>query len=446
MRKILKYVAIALVVLIVAGGIAFYVASRPDIARFSTAELSGRVPVMASQRPEQFPTMKVLEATGWPAGEAPRAAKGLTVARFAEGLDHPRSMLVLPNGDVLVAEAQSPPRKDSGIEGKVMKSLMGKAGAGGPSANRITLLRDANGDGKAEVKTAYITGLNSPYGMALVGKTLYVANTHAILAFPYVEGETKMSGKPKKIADLPAKGTNRHWTKSLVAAPNGWLYVGVGADSNIGEKGMGNETRRASVLEVRPENGYVRTYAAGIRNPVGLAYYPGSDRLWAVVNERDMLGSDVVPDYMTTVDEGDFFGWPWYYWGGFVDPRVPPEEEDRRQYVKRPDYALGAHVAPLGFTFTDKLALGERWANGALIARHGSWNREPVAGYDVIFVKFGANGKPVDALPVPFLDQFLAKDGKTTRGRPADVKVAKDGSALVADDTGNMIWRVAKAG
>jgi glucose/arabinose dehydrogenase len=190
----------------------------------------------------------------------------------------------------------------------------------------------------------------------------------------------------------------------------------------------------------------VRTYAAGIRNPVGLAYYPGSDRLWAVVNERDMLGSDVVPDYMTTVDEGDFFGWPWYYWGGFVDPRVPPEEEDRRQYVKRPEYALGAHVAPLGFTFTDRLALGERWANGALIARHGSWNREPVAGYDVIFVKFGTNGKPVDALPVPFLDQFLAKDGKTTRGRPADVKVAKDGSALVADDTGNVIWRVAKAG
>ncbi|WP_257548799.1 sorbosone dehydrogenase family protein [Sphingopyxis sp. DBS4] len=446
MRKILKIAGLVLALLIVVAVAAYYWLSRPDVARFSTAELSGRVPVMAAQRGQVIPTMNVPEATSWPAGQAPHAAEGLTVARFAEGLDHPRSIFVLPNGDVLVAEAESPPRDTSGIENKIMARLMSKAGAGGQSANRITLLRDADGDGKAEVKSAYITGLNSPYGMALVGKTLYVANTDAILAFPYVEGETKMSGKPKKIADLPAKGTNRHWTKSLVAAPNGWLYVGVGADSNIGEKGMGNETRRASVLEVRPENGYVRTYAAGIRNPVGLAYYPGSDRLWAVVNERDMLGSDVVPDYMTTVDEGDFFGWPWYYWGGFVDPRVPPEEEDRRQYVKRPDYALGAHVAPLGFTFTNGLALGERWANGALIARHGSWNREPVAGYDVIFVKFGANGKPVDALPVPFLDQFLAKDSKTTRGRPADVKVAKDGSALVADDTGNMIWRVAKAG
>lgn len=446
MRKILKYVAIALVLLIIAGGIAFYVASRPDVARFSTAELSGRVPVMASQRPERFPTIKVLEATGWPAGEAPRAAEGLAVARFAEGLDHPRSMLVLPNGDVLVAEAQSPPREDSGVEGAVMKSLMGKAGAGGASANRITLLRDADGDGKAEVKTAFITGLNSPYGMALVGKTLYVANTDALLAFPYVEGETRMSGKPTKIVDLPAKGTNRHWTKSLVAAPNGRLYIGVGADSNIGEKGMAAEIRRAAILEVRPESKYMRTYAAGLRNPVGLAYYPGSDQLWTVVNERDMLGSDLVPDYLSDVDEGDFYGWPWYYWGGFIDPRVPPESEDRRQYVKRPKYALGAHVAPLGFTFTNGLTLGDRWANGALIALHGSWNRDPIAGYDVVFVKFGANGKPVDALPIPLLDQFVAKDGKTTRGRPADVKVAKDGSALVADDTGGVIWRVAKAG
>jgi glucose/arabinose dehydrogenase len=447
MRKILKYAALALLVLLIAGGVTLYIMSRPDVARFSTAELSGRVPVMASQRTETFPTVNVPEATSWPAGQAPRAAQGLTVARFAEGLDHPRTMLVLPNGDVLVAESQSPPRKDGGVQGAVMKSLMGKGGAGRrPSANRITLLRDADGDGKAEVKSAYITGLNSPYGMALVGDTLYVANTDALLAFPYVEGETKMSGKPAKVVDLPAKGTNRHWTKSLVAAPNGWLYIGVGADSNIGEAGMNREFRRASVLEVRPENKYMRTFAAGIRNPVGLAFYPGTDRLWTVVNERDMLGSDLVPDYLTDLDEGDFYGWPWYYWGGFVDPRVEPEAEDRRQYVKRPEYGLGAHTAPLGFTFTEGLDLGERWANGALIARHGSWNREPVAGYDVVFVKFGANGKPERALPITLLDQFLGKDGKTTRGRPADVKVAKDGSALVADDTGGVIWRVAKAG
>lgn len=446
MRKIMKYAALALLLLLIVGGITFYIMSRPDVARFSTAELSGRVPVMASQKTESFPTMNVPEATSWPAGQAPRAAQGLAVARFAEGLDHPRTMLVLPNGDILVAESQSPPRDTSGIEGKVMSSLMGKGGTGRkPSANRITLLRDADGDGKAEVKTAYISGLNSPYGMALVGSTLYIANTDALLAFPYVAGETKMSGKPTKLVDLPAKGTNRHWTKSLAVAPNGWLYIGVGADSNIGEKGMGNEVRRASVLEVRPENKYMRTFAAGIRNPVGLNFYPGSDRLWTVVNERDMLGSDLVPDYLTDVTEGDFYGWPWYYWGGYIDPRVEPEAEDRREYVKRPEYGLGAHTAPLGFTFTQGLDLGDRWANGALIALHGSWNREPVSGYSVVFVKFGANGKPVNALPVTVLDQFLAKDGKTTRGRPADVKVAKDGSALVADDTGGVIWRVAKS-
>jgi len=447
MRKILKYVLLALLLILIVGGITLYIMSRPDVARFSVAETSGRVPVMGAQDAQTIPTINVPEATSWPAGQAPRAAAGLTVQRFAEGLDHPRTILVLPNGDVLTAESQSPPRKDGGIEGAVMKNLMGKGGTGRrPSANRITLLRDADGDGKAEIKTAYITGLNSPYGMALVGDTLYVANTDALLAFPYVAGETKMSGKPVKIVDLPAKGTNRHWTKSLAAAPNGWLYIGVGADSNIGEKGMNREFRRAAVLEVRPENKYMRTFAAGIRNPVGVAFYPGSDQLWTVVNERDMLGSDLVPDYLAEVDEGDFYGWPWYYWGGFVDPRVEPEAEDRRQYVRRPAYALGAHTAPLGMTFTQGLDLGERFANGALIARHGSWNREPVSGYDVVFVKFGANGKPAEALPIALLDQFLGKDGKTTRGRPADVKVAGDGSALVADDTGGVIWRVAKAG
>jgi len=445
MRKILKYALLALLLILIIGGITLYILSRPDVATLSTAETSGRVPVMAPQNAQTIPTMNVPEATKWPAGQAPRAAAGLRVARFAEGLAHPRTIFVLPNGDVLVAESESPPRDTSGIEGQVMGRMMSKAGAGGKSANRISLLRDADGDGRAEVKTAYITGLNSPYGIALVGKTLYVANTDALLAFPYTEGETAMSGKPTKIVDLPAAGTNRHWTKSLVAAPNGWLYIGVGADSNIGEKGQANENRRARILEVRPEQKYMRTFAAGIRNPVGLAFYPGSDQLWTVVNERDMLGSDLVPDYLSDIDEGDFYGWPWYYWGGFVDPRVEPEAEDRRQYVKRPNYALGAHTAPLGMTFTTGLDLGDRFANGALIARHGSWNREPVSGYDVVFVKFGANGRPADVLPITLLDQFLAKDGKTTRGRPADVKVAKDGSALIADDTGGVIWRVSKA-
>ncbi len=443
MRTILKFTAFALFLLIIAAGITLYAMSRPDTARFSTAELSGRVPVMASQRAETIPTMNVPEATGWAAGQTPHAAANLTVARFAEGLEHPRKMLVLPNGDVLVAETESPPRDSSGIEGMIMKNLMDKGGAGGKSANRITLLRDANGDGKAEVKTAYITGLNSPYGMALVGDTLYVANTDALLAFPYKADETTMSGKPVKIVDLPAAGTNRHWTKPMVANADGTrLYIGVGSDSNIGEFGPAREVRRARIMEVRPKQNYIRTFASGIRNPSGLAYNPATGDLWAVVNERDMLGSDLVPDYLAHIDEGDFFGWPWYYWGGYIDPRVAPEAEDRREYVRRPEYGLGAHVAPLGMTFTQGLDLGDAWSNGVLIARHGSWNRKPASGYDVVFVKFGANGRPSDALPLSFLDGFLAKDDKTTLGRPADVQVAKDGSALVADDSGGIIWRV----
>lgn len=442
MRKFLKPVLIALLALLIAGGLVIYFLTRPDVARFSTAELSGRVPVMASQNSEIFPTIRIPDVQGWADGSKPRAAEGLDVALFAKDLDSPRTMLVLPNGDVLVAESRSPERKDGGIQGAVMKGLMSKAGASGPSANRISLLRDADGDGAAEIKTAYIEGVNSPYGMVLSGDTLYVAATDALLAFPYKAAETKMSGQPKKIADLPAKGTNRHWTKSLALAPNGWLYVGVGADSNIGETGMNAEHRRAAVLEVRPENGYVRTFAAGIRNPVGLAFYPGSDRLWTVVNERDMLGSDLVPDYLSDVGEGDFYGWPWYYWGGHIDHRVDPEIESRRQYTKRPKYALGAHTAPLGMTFTAGQKLGDRFANGALIARHGSWNREPAAGYDVVFVQFGKNGLPTNTLPITVLDQFLAEDGKTTRGRPADVQIAKDGSALVADDGAGVIWRV----
>jgi glucose/arabinose dehydrogenase len=442
MRKFLKPLLLILLGLLIVGGLVLYYLSRPDIARFSTAELSGRVPVMASQKSEILPTVRIADVTGWAEGTKPRAAEGLQTALFAKDLDSPRTMLVLPNGDILVAESRSPERKDGGIQGAIMKKLMAKAGASGTSANRISLLRDADGDGVAELKTAYIEGVNSPYGMVLSGDTLYVAATDALLAFPYKAGETKNSAKPKKIADLPAKGTNRHWTKSLALAPNGWLYVGVGADSNIGESGMNAEYRRASVLEVRPENGYVRTFAAGIRNPVGLAFYPGSDRLWTVVNERDMLGSDLVPDYLTDVAEGDFYGWPWYYWGGYVDHRVDPELDSRRQYTKRPKYGLGAHTAPLGMTFTTGQKLGERFNNGALVARHGSWNRDPAAGYDVVFIPFGSNGLPTNTLPITVLDQFLAADGKSTRGRPADVQIAKDGSALVADDGAGVIWRV----
>jgi glucose/arabinose dehydrogenase len=448
MRKILRYLAIGLAVLIVAGGVTFYVMSRPDVARFSTAELSGRVPVMAGIRPENVPTVRIPDVTGFPAGAAPVPAKGLAVARFAEGLDNPRALLVLPNGDVLVAESQAPKAKeDGGIEGRIAKQLMAKAGSGGASANRITLLRDADGDGRAEVKRPYLTGLNSPYGMALVGETLYVANTDALLAFPYVAGADSIVAKPRKIADLPAAGTNRHWTKSLIASPDGQrLYVGVGADSNIAEKGMAREANRAAILEFTIADGKSRIYGAGLRNPVGMGFHPVEGSLWTVVNERDMLGSDLVPDYLTEVDFGDFYGWPWYYWGGFVDPRVPADEEDRRQYTRRPDYALGAHTAPLGMSFARGPGLGERFANGAFIALHGSWNRVPVSGYSVVFVPFNGEGKPADVLPITVLGGFVSKDEGTAFGRPSDAQVAGDGSLLVADDGANVVWRVARAG
>lgn len=449
MRKILRFVGIAVVALLAIGGITIFLMSRPDVARFSTAELSGRVPVIAISRPENFPTVRIPDITPWPAGAAPSVAKGLAVVRFAEGLDNPRTILALPNGDVLVAESQAPkPKKESGgIAGAVMKRMMAKAGSGGPSANRITLLRDADGDGRAEVQTPYLTGLNSPYGMVLVGDTLYVANTDALLAFAYVAGETRNSAAPRRIAALPAAGTNRHWTKSLIASPDGKrLYVGVGADSNIAENGMGRELNRAAILEFTIADGTSRVFGAGLRNPVGMGFHPVEDTLWTAVNERDMLGSDLVPDYLAEVEFGDFYGWPWYYWGGFVDQRVPVDAEDRRQYVRRPDYALGAHVAPLGMSFARGPALGARFANGAFIALHGSWNRVPVSGYSVVFVPFAASGKPADALPITVLGGFVSKDEEQMFGRPADAQVAADGALLVADDGSNIIWRVAKAG
>ena len=440
----LKKILIALLVLIVAGAAAVWYLIQPDPARLSNAELTGRVPVLSGVREQTFPTIRVADAVGWADGAAPVAAPGLRVNRFAEGLDHPRQMLVLPNGDVLVAETNSPPRDTGGIEGYFTQQILGRAGAAVPSANRITLLRDADGDGVAEINTPYITGLNSPYGMALVGTTLYVADTDALLAFDYDPAATRIATPGRKIVDLPAYGSNSHWTKSLVADADGRLYVGVGSNSNIADGGIDNERGRALVLEVRPENNYKRTYADGLRNPSGLAIHPVTGDLWATVNERDMLGSDMVPDYLTEVNIGTFYGWPWYYWGGFTDTRVPPDPQDRAQYVRRPDYALGVHVAPLGFAFSEGTELGAPWANGAFIALHGSWNRSPASGYKVVFVQFGANGKPTDALPIDVLSGFVSEDAKAW-GRPADARQARDGALLVADDVGNVIWRVTRA-
>ncbi len=440
-----KKILLGLFGLIVIGAAVIWWMLQPDPARLSNAELTGRVPVMSGVRTQTLPSINIAEVAPWPADGAPTVAPGLSVTRFAEQLDHPRQVLPLPNGDVLVAESNSPPREGGGISGWVERQIMGRAGAGVPSANRITLLRDADGDGVAELKTPYITGLNSPYGMALVGSTLYVANTDALLAFDYDPAATRIAAVGRKIVDLPASGGNQHWTKSLTASADGRiLFIGVGSNSNIGDKGLDAERGRAVILEVRPESKYKRTYASGVRNAAGLAIHPVTGNLWATVNERDMLGSDMVPDYLTEIDFGGFYGWPWYYWGGFLDDRVTEADvDDRREYVRRPDYALGVHVAPLGFGFAQNAALGSPWGNGAFIALHGSWNRSPRAGYKVIFVPFGTDGKPLDALPLDILSGFVDADGKAM-GRPADARQTSDGALLVADDVGNIIWRVAR--
>jgi glucose/arabinose dehydrogenase len=344
----------------------------------------------------------------------------------------------------LVAETNSPPRPSGGIVNRIMTHLMDKAGAGVPSANRITLLRDTDGDGRAEVKTAFLTGLHSPYGMALVGDTLYIANTDALMAFPYKAGETRITAKGRKILNLPANAPNMHWTKSLAASPEGLLYVGVGSNSNIGENGLDGEANRAAVLEVNPKTGGYRIYASGLRNPVGLAFEPKSGALWGVVNERDMLGGDLVPDYLTRVEFGAFYGWPWNYWGGYEDRRVQPQRPEVREYTKRPDYALGNHVAPLGLAFADKVKIGGTLANGAFVGLHGSWNRKPAAGYKVVFVPFAANGEVGKAKPVDVLSGFLNADGDA-HGRPVDVAADAKGALLVSDDVGNVIWRVTGA-
>ncbi|MCW3847980.1 sorbosone dehydrogenase family protein [Sphingomonas sp. LB-2] len=452
LRKYLKHALIILAALIVLGAIIFWFLTRPDVARLSEQDVTGAIPKLGQARPATIPTMKVAPVVGWQGGAKPVPAKGLKVAAFAGDLDHPRWLYRLPNGDILVAETNSPPRKVGGITGMVMESLLKKAGAASPSANRISLLRDTNGDGVADQKTAFLTGLNSPYGMALFGDWLYVANTDALVRFPYKAGDTAITAKPEKIIDLPGGGN--HWARNVIVAPEGKsLYVSVGSSSNIAENGLdaegaiysgqgGWKGARAVILEVYPDQKNARVFAWGIRNANGMAIEPKSGALWAVVNERDMLGSDMPPDYLTRVDLGTFFGWPWNYWGGYVDKRVQPERPDLVQYSHRPDFALGPHVAPLGLTFAADAKLGPAFANGAFIGLHGSWNREPLSGYTVVFVPFGDNGFPAKGVkPVPFLTGFLDDKGNA-RGRPVGVIADASGALLVADDVGNTIWRV----
>ena len=434
-----KHVRNIMLIFVALGLIGVWYITRPDVAQLPLDAVTGPTPQITAGREQIFPTIAVADVDRWKTGEAPVVAPGLVVERFAEGLDHPRNLYTLPNGDILVAETNSPPRKMGGVEGFVMKWLMGKAGADVPSANRITLLRDANGDGQAELKTPFLTGLNSPFGMVLIGEKLYVANTNGLLVFPYKTGDTKITAKGKELTKFNARGPNNHWTRNLAASPDGKkIYISVGSNSNIGENGMENEVGRAMVFEYDIAKDKKIPYAIGLRNPVGLGW-DKAGRLWTVVNERDMLGSDLVPDYLALVEFGADYGWPQHYWGGFTDTRVKPLKPEKREYERRPDYALGAHTAPLGLAFGYNGKLGAALTEGAFVARHGSWNRKPVSGYDVIFVPF-PKGEPAGK-PVNVLTGFLDKDGKA-QGRPAMLALAKDGSLLVSDDVGNIVWRV----
>ncbi|PTT73191.1 sorbosone dehydrogenase, partial [Pseudomonas sp. HMWF010] len=404
-------------------------------------------PALPAPTKTLLPTVKVAPVNRWAEGATPVAAAGLKVKAFAAGLDHPRWLLVLPNGDVLVAETNGPPKekkKGFDIRAWAEKQIMGKAGATVPSANRISLLRDADGDGVAEVKTPFLTGLNSPFGMALVGNTLYVANTDAVVAFPYVASETRITAPGRKLVDLPAGPINHHWTKSLIASRDGSkLYATVGSNSNVGENGMEAEVRRAGILEIDIASGASRVFASGIRNPNGMDWNPVTGELWTAVNERDEIGNDLVPDYMTSVKDGGFYGWPYSYYGQTVDARVKPQRPDLVARALVPDYALGAHTASLGLTFYTAAALPARYTNGVFIGQHGSWNRKPQSGYKVVFIPF-RDGKPAGK-PEDVLTGFLNAKGEA-QGRPVGVVVDKAGALLVADDVGNVIWRVSPAG
>ena len=417
-----------------------------DRARLSVTQGIGPNPQLPPPVETLLPTVKIAEAVGWPAGAAPSPAPGLAVTPFAQGLDHPRWLYVLPNGDVLVAETNAPPRPDDGkgLKAAFMRMYMEKAGAAVPSANRITLLRDADGDGVAELKTPFLTGLHSPFGMALVGDTLYIANSDAVVSVPYGAGATRIDATPRAVALLPGGRRNHHWTKSLAASPDGRrLYVGVGSNSNVAENGMEEEEGRAAVWEIDPANGAARVFASGLRNPVGLAFEPSGGVLWVAVNERDELGSDLVPDYMTSVREGGFYGWPYSYYGRHVDERVEPPRPDLVGQAIVPDYALGPHTGSLGLAFARGAALGPGFAQGAFVGQHGSWNRNPRSGYKVIFVPF-ADGRPA-GMPRDVLTGFLNREGQAM-GRPVGVTVDRRGALLVADDVGNAVWRVTAAG
>jgi glucose/arabinose dehydrogenase len=407
---------------------------------------TGRAPQLPQPAKTLIPTVHIAPAKPWPAGTQPLPAPGLAVQAFADQLDHPRWLYVLPNGDVLVAESNAPERplrkELLGIKGWVMGLVMQRAGAAAPSANRITLLRDADGDGRAELRTVFLDKLNAPFGMVLVGNELFIANTDAIVKVAYRTGDTQAQGPVTQVASLPGGPLNHHWTKGLVASPDGSrLYASVGSNSNVAEHGMAYEEGRAAIWEFDRATGQGRVFAGGLRNPVGMAWQGGT--LWAAVNERDELGSDLVPDYMTSVRDGAFYGWPYSYYGQTVDTRAQPPRPDLVASAVRPDYALGPHTASLGLASAHGNLLGGPFAAGGMfIGQHGSWNRQPASGYKVIYVPF--DGAMPSGQPVDVLTGFLDKDGNAM-GRPVGVAVDKRGALLVADDVGNTVWRVQAA-
>ncbi|HVI28833.1 sorbosone dehydrogenase family protein [Hansschlegelia sp.] len=423
----------------------FALAGCNDEAKVPIAQGYGPNPTLPAPQKSWIPHVNVSKAVGWADGATPKAGAGFQVTEFAGGFDHPRKVYALPNGDVLVAETAEPPKPEDGkgVKAWFQSFFMDRAGAKVKSANRITLLRDADGDGKAEVRKTFLTGLNSPFGMALAGDRLYVADTDAIVSVPYREGDTEIKAPVEKLVDLPGGPINHHWTKDLVASPDGSkLYATVGSNSNVAENGMDAEKNRAAILEVDIASKNVRLFASGLRNPNGPSWQPDSGALWVVVNERDELGSDLVPDYMTSVKDGGFYGWPYSYYGQHVDDRVKPQRPDLVEKAIVPDYALGPHTASLGLTFNTGGLFPEKYRNGAFVGQHGSWNRTPQSGYKVIFVPF-KDGMPSGA-PEDVLTGFL--NGKDeAQGRPVGVAIDKSGALLVADDVGNKVWRVTPA-
>ncbi len=413
-----------------------------EVAKLPVAAGTGASPTLPEPNKTLLPTVNIAPAQGWADGAKPTPAAGTQVSAFAAGLDHPRWLYVLPNGDVLVAETNAPPKPDDakGIRGWVMNLVMKRAGAGPKSANRITLLRDADADGVAETRTVFLENLTSPFGMALVGNDLFVANSNGIVRYAYVPGATRIDTPGSNVVDLPAGTINHHWTKNVIASKDGKaLYATVGSNSNVGENGMAAEEGRAAIWQIDPKTGTKRLFASGIRNPNGMAFEPTSGALWTVANERDEIGSDLVPDYLTSVRDGGFYGWPYSYYGQHVDVRAEPQRPDLVAKAIAPDYALGPHTASLGLASSQGTSLPAQFASGMFIGQHGSWNRQPHSGYKVIFVPF-AGGKP-SGEPVDVLTGFLSDDGKAS-GRPVGVVLDAKGSLLVADDVGNVIWRV----